>query len=129
MTTPSETAKFKILKSLKFYMKLMGIFEVELSLRKHKIPISFFQRIFILSTSTVCTLTSFWYCLFEANSNYELFESLYMSIALFFITILYSILLWKRDQIDKSINLIEEMIENRKFNNLNVRNNVGVIRK
>lgn len=115
MTTPSAMANIKIFQSLKFYMKLTGIFEVEFFLHNHKIPISLFQRVFILLYTSLCGLSSIWYCLFEADSNYGFIEPFYLSLGHILVMIMYSVLLWKRNEIDHLFDMIEKTIDNRKI--------------
>ena len=115
MTTPSAMANIEIFQSLKFYLKLMGIYEVELKLRNHKIPISLFQRVSILFYTSLCVLTSIWYCLFEADSSHKFIQSFYLSLGHILVFIMYSVLLWKRNEIDHLIDEIEKTINNRKI--------------
>lgn len=93
----------------------MDISEFQLPKCYQKIPITFIQRILILSCITVAILTSSWYCLSEAKNLHELVEPLYSALGFSIALIVYSISLWNRDEISNLFHIIETKIQDRKL--------------
>lgn len=104
----------KIFQKLKFYMQLMGILELQLPNRYQIIPITWFQRIFVLGCVAISAINSFRCCIFEMKETYEIIETLYFALGFTLFVILYTISLWKRDTFIYFFDTIEETIQNRK---------------
>lgn len=112
------TENIEILTHLRHHSKLIGVSKLRLPVRYQYIPITWIQRITILSITSFATLSSFWYFCFEAKKRNEISESLAYAISYLLMLILYSISIWRQERIEHIFTLIQDTIQRRKLQNM-----------
>lgn len=101
-------------KTLKYYLKVMGILEIQLSSQYQKISISLIQRIIFSSFSFHAISTIFWFLITEATDSNEIVESFYVGSGHLLLFILYLLFLWRHKEIELIFKTFERKIQNRK---------------
>lgn len=110
-----KDTQIKLFKTLKFYMQLAGILELQLPIRFRKISVTFLQRICILGCLSISAIVSYHHCIFEANETLEFIETSYFALGFSLFIILYTVSLWKRNELIHMFDTIEMIILNRKL--------------
>lgn len=105
----------EILKSLKFDLKWLGIFNWPLLVPYHRIPLTLILRVGYLSLMILSTLTSFWYFLFEAKNLQESSEVFLYSPGSLVLVIWHSFSLYYHTKIEYFLNVVQTTIEIRKY--------------
>lgn len=107
--------EFKAFEIIRNNLKVIGIFETQLTSRYRKIPITSIQRVLVLSLMISAFSTNYWFLIAEAESSSEMVASFYVGSGFLSMFFVYSLLLWKHTETKYFLNAFEEKVQNRKF--------------
>lgn len=105
----------EIFVGIKRLFRIFGIMNIEHQNRKIELTINIFQRFVCFFVSTCFILSSMWFFFYRAKTFYEKSFSFTISITTFGIILMYSLLIWKQNQILKSFTQFESTIFERKY--------------